>query len=123
MTLDTRTLVVVSALISGLLCAISFLYGLHQPRADAIRRWGAATLALTTGLVLLALRGVIADFVSTVLANTLMTLAFVLMRASLLAYRQARDRDVLNAFSFSGGFPIAPWCSELGVRKSVTVMK
>jgi len=96
MVLDTRTLIVVSGLISGLLCAISFLYGFRQPRAAAIRTWGATTLALALGMGLVALRGAIPDFVSIVVANTLVTLAFVLLLATLRAFRGAPSRDPLG---------------------------
>ncbi|MFZ2327890.1 MAG: ATP-binding protein [Rhodoferax sp.] len=84
MNFDIRTLSIITA-VSSLVFAFASLTVAHLvPKERHLRDWalGAGAAALST--LLLGLRGVLPDLISTPIANTLLTLAFIFM------YRGAR---------------------------------
>ena len=104
MGLDTRSLVIASVLVAGLLGAIVLYFARRQPGARALNLWGAAALVLAAGLAALALRGMIPDFLSIVVANTLVIVATTLAYRSLLAFRNRHAADPLGWLLVAAAF-------------------
>ncbi len=93
--MDTRTVIVVMLAQVILLGALALAFGTRQGGTRAVGAWGAGLLMVGAGYAGLALRGVLPDFLSITVANTL------LMAANLLFYRSVRifmDRPVHDPF-------------------------
>jgi diguanylate cyclase (GGDEF)-like protein len=106
MELDTRTLIIASVLSAALLGAISLLFAGVQRGTRAIGKWGSAMILLAVGLAGLALRGAIPDFLSVVIANALILLAFVLALRSLRVMRLAAPGDPVGWTLVASGFAL-----------------
>jgi len=94
MELDPRTLIFASLLVAGLMGAVSLAFATLRGSSRIIGRWGWATVLLAAGLLGLALRGVIPDWVSIALANTLIVAALVLAMRSLRLFLGSTPRDL-----------------------------
>jgi diguanylate cyclase (GGDEF)-like protein len=94
MALDIRTLIIATALVAVLLGAVA-LHVAYQSRL--VRRtmlaWGGALLTAAAGIGAVALRGAIPDFLSIVVANTLVVAAAVISYRGLNRYL---DRDTAD---------------------------
>ena len=96
MELDPRTLIVASLLTAGLMGAVSLAFAGMRGASRVIGRWGGAMLLLGTGLLGLALRQLIPDWLSIALANTLIVAALVLAVRSLRRFLDDAPRDLLG---------------------------
>ncbi len=96
MELDPRTLIVASLLTAGLMGAMSLLFAGLRGTSRVIGSWGAAMLVLSAGLLGLALRDMIPDWISMALANTVIVAALVLALRSLRVFLGSRPRDLLG---------------------------
>ena len=96
MELDPRTLIVASLLTAGLMGAVSLAFAGMRGASRIIGRWGGAMLLLGTGLLGLALRQLIPDWLSIALANTLIVAALVLAVRSLRRFLGDAPRDLLG---------------------------
>lgn len=96
MELDPRTLIVASLLTAGLMGAVSLAFAGMRGASRIIGRWGGAMLLLGTGLLGLALRQLIPDWLSIALANTLIVAALVLAVRSLRRFLDDAPRDLLG---------------------------
>ena len=85
MTLDVRTMLLMQLLSAFATAVFLLLAQRGQPHSAGITRWAWAYLVLTAGLVLTALRGLVPDFLSIVLANSLAFLSFTLMLEGIVA--------------------------------------
>ena len=83
MDLDPRSLIVASLLSAALLGSVSLVFATMQGSSRVIGAWGKAMLLLATGLLGLALRGLIPDWISIAAANTVIVAALVLALRSL----------------------------------------
>ncbi|MGA8049478.1 MAG: GGDEF domain-containing protein [Burkholderiales bacterium] len=97
MELDTRTLIVTAAVNVMLLGVISISFAGVQTGTRAIGGWGRAMILAAVGLAGLALRGAITDFLSIVVANTLILIAFVV---ALRGLRSIRGVDRAEPFAW-----------------------
>jgi len=93
MELDTRTLIVTAAVNVMLLGVISISFAGVQRGTRVIGGWGRAMILAAVGLAGLALRGAIPDFLSIVVANTLILIAFVVALQGLRSIRGADRTD------------------------------
>ncbi len=77
---DMRT-IIVSFITTNVVCTsiMAVLWLQNRKRFAGIDYWLAQYIAITVAVVLLALRGVISDFMSIVVANTLVVACFVLL--------------------------------------------
>lgn len=96
MELDPRTLIVASLLTAGLMGAVSLVFAGLRGTSRVIGSWGVAMLVLSTGLLGLALRGMIPDWISMALANGLIVAALVLALRSLRVFLNSKPRDLLG---------------------------
>jgi diguanylate cyclase (GGDEF)-like protein len=94
MALDPRTLVVASLLAAAMLGTISLAFATMRGSSRVIGPWGKAMLLLAAGLLGLALRGAIPDWVSIAVANTVIVAALVLALRSLRLFVGSPPRDV-----------------------------
>jgi diguanylate cyclase (GGDEF)-like protein len=106
MELDSRTLIIASVLNAALLGVISLLFAEVQRGTRAIGKWGGAMILLAGGLAGLALRGAIPDFLSVVIANTLILVAFVMGLRSLRLMRLAAGGDSVGWALVVSGFAL-----------------
>ncbi|MEO8717187.1 MAG: GGDEF domain-containing protein [Burkholderiales bacterium] len=96
MELDPRTLIVASLLTAGLMGAVALIFATVRGATRVIGNWGKAMLVLAAGLLGLALRGAIPDWISIALANTAIIAALVLALRSLRVFLGSRPRDLLG---------------------------
>jgi diguanylate cyclase (GGDEF)-like protein len=82
--MDTRTLIIVLLVQISLLAALAMYFGARQKGTLAVGTWGSGLMITAAGLGCIALRGVLPDFISITVANTLT------MGANLLFYRALR---------------------------------
>jgi diguanylate cyclase (GGDEF)-like protein len=94
MELDTRTLIVASLLTAGLMGTVSLVFASLRGTSRIIGRWGAAMLLLAAGLLGLALRGAIPDWMSIALANTMIVAALALALRALRHFFGSALRDL-----------------------------
>ena len=94
MELDTRTLIVASLLSAGLMGAVSLAFATLRGASRIIGRWGKAMLVLAAGLLGLALRGAIPDWMSMALASTVIVAALVIAMRSLRLFLGSAPRDL-----------------------------
>ena len=94
MELDPRTLIVASVFTAGLMGAVSLVFATLRGSSRVIGSWGKAMLLLATGLLGLALRGMIPGWISIALANTIVVAALVLALRSLRLFLGSRPRDL-----------------------------
>jgi len=85
--LDTRTILVVMAISCLIMSAALFITHAGRFRRDGMRLWTAGYAAQFLGAALLAARGVIPDFLSVVLANTLISAGFSLLYAAVREFQ------------------------------------
>jgi len=93
MELDTRTLIVTAAVNVMLLGVISISFAGVQRGTRVIGGWGRAMILAAVGLAGLALRGAMPDFLSIVVANALILIAFVVALRGLRSIRGADRAD------------------------------
>lgn len=96
MTLDPRTLVVAGLMDAALLGVIAIVFASREGATRTIGAWGVAMVTLALGLAGIALRGMVPDLVSVVLANGLIVGAMVLALRSLRLIRGRSGRDPLG---------------------------
>ncbi|MBE0621250.1 MAG: GGDEF domain-containing protein [Burkholderiales bacterium] len=97
MQFDLRTLFVVFVILYACLGLVCLLLPYRMPGSRAMTHWGYALLALAAGGGGLALRGMIPDFVSIILANALVLVSLIL---ALRSVRQGRGQGA-DAFGWS----------------------
>lgn len=96
MELDPRTLIVASVLSALLLGSVSIAFATMRGSSRVIGAWGIAMLVLAAGMLGLALRGAIPDWISIALANTTVVAALVLALRSLRRFLGSAPRDLLG---------------------------
>ena len=96
MELDPRTLVVASLMSALLLGSVSIAFAAMRGSSRVIGAWGVAMLVLAAGMLGLALRGLIPDWISIAAANTLVVAAIVLALRGLRRFLGSRPRDLLG---------------------------
>jgi len=96
MELDPRTLIVASLLSAGLMGAVSLAFATLRGSSRIIGRWGMAMLVLAAGLLGLALRGVIPDWMSMALSSTIIVAALVIAMRGLRLFLGSAPRDLLG---------------------------
>ena len=94
MELDPRTLVVASLVCATLLGSVSLVFATMQGATRVIGAWGTAMLLLALGMLGLALRGLIPDWISIAVANTVIVAALVLALRSLRRFLHSEPRDL-----------------------------
>ena len=87
MQLDLRTLFIVLVTLYACLGFVCLLLPYRMPGSQAVTQWGYGLLALAAGMAGLALRGVIPDLISVILANASILAAFLFVLSSV---RQGR---------------------------------
>jgi signal transduction histidine kinase/FixJ family two-component response regulator len=103
---DIRTLSIMTAVSSLVFSFASLTVALLVPKERHLRQWalGAGAAALST--LLLGLRGILPELVSAVFANTLLTMAFILMyqgsRGMVRLPPPGRGIWLFAAFAFAG---------------------
>lgn len=96
MELDPRTLIVASLLSALLLGSVSLAFATLRGSSRVIGSWGKAMLVLATGLLGIALRGFVPDWISIGVANTVIVSALVLALRSLRVFLGSTPQDVLG---------------------------
>jgi len=96
MELDTRTLIVASLLTAGLMGGVSLAFATLRGTSRIIGRWGTAMLLLAAGLLGLALRGAIPDWMSMALSSTVIVAALVVAMRGLRLFLGGVARDLLG---------------------------
>lgn len=96
MELDPRTLIVASLLTAGLMGAVSLAFATSRGSSRVIGNWGMAMLVLAAGLLGLVLRGLIPDWISMAVANTVIISAMVLAIRGLRLFLGSTPRDLLG---------------------------
>jgi diguanylate cyclase (GGDEF)-like protein len=94
--LDPRTLIVASLLIAVLLGTVSLAFATIRGSSRIMGAWGRAMLLLAAGLLGLALRGMIPDWISIAVANTAVVAALVLALRSLRQFLGSAPRHALD---------------------------
>lgn len=84
--LDIRTLSLVAAAVSWVLCCYLLYFQSTRRTYPGFRLWALGSLSMGAGMALLALRGLIPDSLSIVAANALIVLELVLIRQGLAAF-------------------------------------
>jgi len=87
MQLDLRTLFIVLVTLYACLGFVCLFLPYRMPGSHAVTQWGYGLLALAAGVGGLALRGVVPDLISVILANALILAAFLFVLSSV---RQGR---------------------------------
>src|SRR3954469_6404666 len=82
--MDTRTLLIALLAQISLLGALAIYFGIRQRGTLAVGTWGAGLMMVAVGIGAITMRGMVSDFISITLANTLT------MGANLLFYRALR---------------------------------
>jgi diguanylate cyclase (GGDEF)-like protein len=82
MQFDLRTLFVVLVVLSSCMGFVCLFLPYRRAGSDAVTNWGYALLALAAGSAGIALRGMIPDFFSIILANVLVLLAYLFVLRS-----------------------------------------
>lgn len=82
MQLDLRTLFIVLVTLYACLGFVCLLLPYRMPGSHAVTQWGYCLLALAAGVGGLALRGVVPDLISVILANALILAAFLFVLRS-----------------------------------------
>jgi diguanylate cyclase (GGDEF)-like protein len=93
MELDPRTLVVASLLSALLLGSVSLAFATLRGESRIIGGWGKAMLVVASGLLGLALRDIIPDWVSAAVANTLIVAGLVIAMRSLRLFLGSVPHD------------------------------
>jgi diguanylate cyclase (GGDEF)-like protein len=96
MELDPRTLVVASLLLATLLGTVSLAFATVRGSSRIVGAWGKSMLLLAAGLLGLALRGAIPDWVSFALGNTVVVASLVLALRALRQFFGRPPRDALG---------------------------
>lgn len=94
MELDPRTLIVASLLSALLLGSVSIAFASMRGSSRIIGAWGIAMLVLAAGMLGLALRSAIPDWISIAVANTTVVAALVLAIRSLRRFLGGAPRDL-----------------------------
>lgn len=90
-TIDVKTLLMVTTTLALLLGGM-FLAGWSRERSRHLAAWGVANLLIAPAAVLLALRGVVPDWVSIWGANSALALAYGLFLQGAVAFEGGRPR-------------------------------
>ncbi len=99
MYLDIRTLIVTGVCICFLLSSTLFLFRRTERAVRGIGSWGSGFLVLGIAYGLLSLRGMIADFLSIVVANTLLVVCLVLLYRGLRKFEGERPGEPVSIVS------------------------
>ncbi len=101
MQLDLRTLFIILLTLYACLGLVCLFLPYRMPGSRAVTYWGYGMLALAAGVGGVALRGLVPDLVSIVLANALVLVAFLFISRSLRQRRQPESdafaRSVVGA--------------------------
>jgi diguanylate cyclase (GGDEF)-like protein len=122
--LDPRTLIVASLVCATLMGSVSLAFATMQGSSRVIGAWGRAMLLLALGMLGLALRGLIPDWLSIAVANTVIVAALVLALRSLRLFLGSEPRDLAGwgltaaLFAYLLGFTLL-WPSN--VARTVAV--
>lgn len=84
--LDIRSLSLAAAVVSLVLCIFLLYFQATRRTYPGFRLWATGSLAMGSGMILLALRGLIPDFLSVLIANILIVTELVLIRRGLAAF-------------------------------------
>jgi len=82
MQLDLRTLLIVLVILYACLGFVCLLLPFRIPGSHAVTSWGYGMLTLAAGMTGIALRGVLPDLVSVILANALILVSFLFVLRS-----------------------------------------
>ncbi|TSA16881.1 MAG: GGDEF domain-containing protein [Betaproteobacteria bacterium] len=82
MQFDLRTLFIVLVILYACLGFVCLFLPYRMPGSRAVSYWGYAMLTLTAGMAGIALRGLVPDFISVVIANAVTLTTFVFVLAS-----------------------------------------
>lgn len=91
--MDIKTLVIAMIAHVALLGILALFFSWRQPSTRAVGVWGAAMILLAAALVAVGLRGVVPDFFSITLANTMVTASIVISYRALRVFRGMRVED------------------------------
>lgn len=91
--MEIKTLVIAMIAHVSLLGILALFFSWHQPSTRAVGVWGTAMILLAAALVAVSLRGVVPDFISITLANTMVTGSIVISYRALRVFRGMRVED------------------------------
>lgn len=91
--MDIKTLVIVLIAHVALLGILALFFSWRQPSTRAVGVWGAAMIMLAAALAAVGLRGVVPDFFSITLANSMVTASIVISYRALRVFRGMRVED------------------------------
>lgn len=92
MSLDVRTLYIVMG-VSCFLVAAAFLFFQARPlRTDGVREWSAGYACQGIYWIFLGLRGIIPDFLSVIIANTLLSASYSLLYSAVREFQHRTSR-------------------------------
>jgi len=97
MQLDLRTLFIVQVILYACLGLVCLFLPYRKPGSPAVPNWGRVMLLLAAGSAGIALRGLVSDWISILLANALLLVSFLLISRSV---RQGPGAEP-NAFGWS----------------------
>lgn len=90
--MDTRTILVITAISCLVMSAALFITHVARFRRDGIRLWTAGYTAQSLAAVLYAAQGIIPDFLSILMANTLLSVGFSLLYAAVREFQEKPNR-------------------------------
>jgi len=113
MELDPRSLIVASVMSAALMGVVSVVFARLRGEDRIIGTWGRAMLVLATGLLVLALRGAVPDWISIALANSTVIAALVIAMHGMRVFLGQRPRDALGWGLTAGLFAFLMVYTEL----------
>lgn len=112
MELDTRTTIVASFIVAAMLSATALVFARSAPAgqrgAGPLKLWGLGLALLALGFLGVASRGTLPDFLTIVVANTLIVAALVVSYRSLRGFKGVPPADPLG-WSLVGGTFVVLW--------------
>lgn len=94
MAIDLQTLFFSAVLVSLTAGVAAIYFGMQNVSYRSVRDWGIATVIMSVGLALVAVRNDTDEIIGVLLANTLLVAGMVLTYRSFLVYREESTRDV-----------------------------
>ncbi|GAL32005.1 diguanylate cyclase [Vibrio maritimus] len=101
--LDMRTLNFVMILFSVIYCIGLFLFAQTQVKTQGLRLFALALLVMGSGPLLISLRGVVPDWISIIVANTLIAISFHMILHGMCQFRGVKAQF---AHTFSWIVPV-----------------
>ena len=96
MTLDVRSILLTSMAVSLILTAMMLVYRLTRKVYAGFTHWLLGDVFITLGFLLLALRGVVSDFISVILGNVFLILALVVLYQGIRRFFGQVSQDKAN---------------------------